>query len=443
MYDPSGKTLLQLIRSWQPATAMRVAFSGGVDSTVLLHLLAGLRSQLPGPLSAFHVNHNLHGQSQSWDSHCRAVCEQWGMGYESFNVDARPIPGRSPEDWARQLRYASLENNLALGELLVTAHHQDDQMETMLLQLFRGAGPAGLAGMPAWRTFGAGAHGRPLLGWSRSEIKRYASEHNLPWVEDHTNADTGFDRNFVRAELLPALQSRWSGVGATLSRAAELQAEASTVLREVAELDLAACRGASPQRLRLVELGRLSWPRQANVLRHWLASLSLPAPAHVHVQEMRLQLLESRPDSAPKVTWPGAEVRRFADELWAGPPLPARDAREQVPWCLREPCQLVHGQLQARAVVGAGMRRSALSDDLVEVRFRSGGEAILPMGDRHHRLLKKLLQQANIPPWMRARLPLLFLGDHLVAVADLWLDAGVAAAASEPGWEIIWRDNAA
>jgi len=419
-----------------------VAFSGGVDSTVLLHLLVAVRSELPGPLSAIHVNHGLHQDSQSWDEHCRSVCLAWSVDYASHRVDARPVRGRSPEEWARTLRYRLLETQLGPGELLLTAHHQDDQVETLVLQLCRGAGPAGLAGMQAWRPFGAGGHGRPLLAWSRSRLESYAVGHQLHWLEDPSNADGRLDRNFVRMELLPVLRARWPGAGATISRAAELQSEANMVLGEIAAQDLAGCRGDVPHRLRLAGLAALSWPRQANVLRHWLASLSLPAPARSHISEMRQQLLESRPDASPRVAWPGAEVRRFANELWAGAPLAPRDSRRHVSWCLREPCNLAHGRLSARPVAGRGLRRSGLDGDSVEVRFRCGGEAMLPVADRHHRRLKKLLHQARVPPWMRNRLPLLYHGDQLVAAADLWTDASMAASASEPGWEITWHDNA-
>jgi tRNA(Ile)-lysidine synthase len=442
MSDLGGKTLLELMLSWPHASACRVAFSGGVDSTVLLHLLAGVRSELPGPLSAIHINHGLHERSPEWDQHCRTVCRDWGIEFASCSVDARPVRGHSPEEWARTLRYEALEKQLTRGELLLTAHHQDDQVETLILHLCRGTGPAGLSGMQAWRPFGAGGHGRPLLAWGRSEIAAYATGHKLQWLEDPSNADGRLDRNFVRLELVPLLRSRWPGAGATLSRVAELQAEANTVLGEVAAQDLAACRSDAPHRLRLAGLAALSWPRQANVLRHWIASLSLPVPARSHVSEMRQQLLVSRPDAAPKVAWPGAEVRRFRDELWAGAPLPPRDARERLSWCLREPCDLAHGRLSAQSVVGRGLRRSALEGDSAEVRFRRGGEAILPVADRHHRALKKLLHEARVPPWLRGRLPLLYLGDRLVAVADLWLEASMAATAAESGWEITWHDNA-
>jgi len=442
MSDLGGKALVELLRSWPRASACRVAFSGGVDSTVLLHLLAGVRWELPGPLSAIHVNHGLHEHSPHWDQHCRTVCRDWGIELVSCSVDARPVRGHSPEEWARTLRYQALEKQMTAGELLLTAHHQDDQVETLILHLCRGAGPAGLSGMQAWRTFGPGGHGRPLLAWSRRGILAYATGHKLQWLEDPSNADARLDRNFVRLELLPLLRSRWPGAGATLGRVAELQAGANAVLGEVAVQDLAACRGDVPQRLRLAGLAALSWPRQANVLRHWLATLSLPVPGRGHVSEMRQQLLVSRPDASPKVAWPGAEVRRFGDELWAGAPLPPRDARERVSWCLRESCDLAHGRLSAQPVVGRGLRRSALEGDKAEIRFRRGGEAILPVTDRHHRALKKLLHHARVPPWLRGRLPMLYLGDRLVAVADLWLEASMAATAAEPGWEITWHDNA-
>ncbi len=442
MRDPGSKSVLELIRSWPRAAACRVAFSGGVDSTVLLHLLVAVRAELPGPLSAIHIDHSLHADSQHWERHCQAVCLDWDVEYVSRRVDARQVRGHSPEEWARTLRYQLLEEHLMPDELLLTAHHQDDQVETLMLQLCRGAGPAGLSGMQAWRPFGVGGHGRPLLGWSRSGIADYAVGHKLQWLEDPSNADGRLDRNFVRLELLPVLRSRWPGAGATVSRAAELQSEANSVLSEIAAQDLLACRGDAQHRLSLAGLAALSWPRQANVLRHWLATLSLPAPARSHVLEMRQQLLASRPDAAPKVAWPGAEVRRFADELWAGVPLPPRDSRQRVAWCLRGPCELAHGRLTAQPVAGRGLRQSALESDCVEVRFRSGGEAILPVADRHHRRLKKLLHEARVPPWLRGRLPLLYLGDRLIAAADLWLEAAFAATAAEPGWEINWHDHA-
>ncbi|MBI1732870.1 MAG: tRNA lysidine(34) synthetase TilS [Gammaproteobacteria bacterium] len=443
MREFSTNALLEVIRQWPAAPACRVAFSGGLDSTVLLHALCALREALPGRLSAIHINHGLHARAGDWDLYCRAVCGEWGIGFESFAVDARPIRGRSPEDLARELRYARLKEHLRAGEIVLTAHNQDDQAETLLLQLCRGAGPAGLSGMPPLRPFGAGFHARPLLGWPRAALARYAAGHDLRWVEDSSNTDPAFDRNFIRQELMLALRARWPGIGATLSRAAQVQAEAQAILQETAESDLARCRGAEPHRLPLDQLKALTAPRQSNLLRCWLASLSMPLPARTHLDSVRAQLLASRRDTLAKVSWPGAEVRRFQDELWAFAPLPPRDARGSTTWCLGAPLTLAHGTLSARLVQGRGLRRSALENDSVDVRYRRGGESILPAGDRHHRSLKKLLQQAHVPPWLRYRLPLLYSGDLLVAVADLWVDASVAAVPADAGWEFQWRDHGA
>lgn len=435
--------MLEIVRRWPPAAVCRVAFSGGLDSTVLLHALAALRGQMDSRLIAVHINHGLQAKAAEWDRHCRIACDGWGIEYQAFELNARPVPRRSPEDRSRELRYAALKGAMQAGDILVTAHHQDDQAETLLLQLCRGSGPAGLAAMPALRRFGPGFHARPLLRWKRSELADYAAAHGLGWVDDPSNVDPAFDRNFVRAQVLGELRARWPGIGTTLGRVATLQAEAREILHEIALSDLSLCTGLAPHRLSLDALRTLSAPRQMNLMHHWLATLSLPMPARTHLEVVRRQMLDARPDARAVVRWPGAEVRRFAGELWALAPPAPRDARDRFSWHLREPSDIAHGSLDAKLVRGHGLRRDGLDDDHVEIRFRHGGETIQPAGDRHHRELKKLLQQARIPPWLRDRLPLLYAHGRLVAVANLWVDAAAAAPAAERGWEILWHDHAA
>ncbi len=437
------EALLQVIGSWPRARSYTVAFSGGLDSTVLLHGLQQVRQRLPGALSAIHVDHGLQAQSRAWEEQCRKTCRVWNVPYQACRVEGRPPRGSSSEDWARTRRYALLRARVEPGTMLLTAHQRDDQAETFILQLCRGAGPAGLAAMPAWRRFGAGWLGRPLLGWSRADLSRHAADLELSWIEDPSNADTAFDRNFARRQLLPLLRERWPGIDATLVRAAGLQAGTLSVLGEIAAQDLAACRGAAVNRLRLARLQAWPWPRQANVLRHWFGVLGLPPPAQIHLETLRQQLATIRPDAAMRVAWPGAEARSFAGELWAMEPLVPRAAQVPRTWCLREPCQLEHGRLTAHPARGHGLRRAALHDDVLEVDFRIGGESLRPAGDRHRRELRKLFQQARVPPWLRMRVPFLYVNGRLAGVAGLWVDEGFRAADADAGWVIAWEDGAA
>lgn len=440
MIESLPEALRQTLRAWPAARAYTVAFSGGLDSTVLLHGLREVRAALPGPLSAVHVDHGLHPDSVVWERHCRGICGQWEVPYRSCRAAGRPPRGQSTEDWARDARYALLRAQMEPADMLLTAHQRDDQAETMLLQLCRGAGPAGLAAMPALRSFGDGWLGRPLLDVTRADLARYAGARRLSWLEDPANGNTTFDRNFARLELLPLLRQRWPGIDATLVRSAGLQAGTQSVLGEIAALDLAACRGPTAYRLRLPRLRAWSWPRQANVLRHWLHGLGLPPPAHGHLLALRAQLDAARTDAGTQVTWPGAEVRVFAGELWAAPTPVPRDARPSLPWCLREPCTLAHGHLAARVVRGAGLARSRLHDDAVQLGFRAGGEWLRPAGDCHRRELRKLFQLARVPPWLRTRVPLLHVDGRLAAVAGLWVAAEFRAAEAEEGWVVAWED---
>ncbi|MCY4155394.1 MAG: tRNA lysidine(34) synthetase TilS [Gammaproteobacteria bacterium] len=293
-----------------------VAYSGGMDSHVLLWLLAGLARDAGYRVRAVHVNHNIHPHSQDWARHCRATCQALEVELTVLDVDAS-APGReSPENWAREKRYGALREILAADEVLLTAHHQDDQLETLLLRLLRGAGVLGLAAMRPLREFGPGFHARPLLHYSRAQLLDYAQRHNLCWLEDPSNADTQFDRNYLRHEVLPALRHRWPALALPVSRTAQACAEAQELLDELARRDLQDCATQDPDALRVDRIQELSAPRQKNLIRHWCRVLDLPTPNSRHLAHIISDVIQARPDARPRVNWKGAELRRQRNYLY-------------------------------------------------------------------------------------------------------------------------------
>jgi tRNA(Ile)-lysidine synthase len=416
------------------SSAWCVAYSGGCDSHVLLHLTAAHAVRGGGSVAALHVDHGVNPRSADWAEHCRTVCVALGVEYRHARL-APVATGHEAE--LRTRRYAALAEMLRNGETLLTAHHRDDQAETLLLQLLRGAGPAGLAAMPPLQPFAPGRHARPLLGAARAELHAYARAHGLHWIEDDGNTDTRIDRNFLRHEIMPRLARRWPALGATLPRVARHQADVVVLLEEIARADLKQIGGGSPERLKIDGLAELSGPRRDNVLRCWLRGLGLPVPAADQLQRIHDEVIGARPDAEPCLRWPGAELRRYRDLLYAGTPLPAPPDGVRR-WRLGPPCVFEHGTLYAEQCSGGGLRRAACPDDTVEIRFRAGGERLRPAGRRGHRELRLLFQEQGVPPWQRDRIPLLFADGVLAAVADLWVAEEFAAAADEPAWRISW-----
>lgn len=421
-----------------------VAFSGGLDSSVLLHLMAILRPRYAAGLCAVHVNHGLQPAAADWARQCRTICDDLGIPLLDLAVAARPGPGESPEAAARRARYDGIRAVMEEGDCLLTAHHQDDQAETVLLQLLRGSGVAGLAAMPPCAPFAAGWHARPLLGLTRAELKAYAEAQGLRWIEDPSNFDTGLRRNFVRHEIMPRLRGQWPAFARTLSRSAAHSAETTRLLDEIGAEDLAMVAGPRTATLSIDALMQLSPERLNNVVRYWLRTLELPLPSTAHLERLHEDILKAAQDSAPLLAWPGAEVRRYRRLLYAMWPLPPHDAEQIVPWDLAAPLELptCGGRLVARHSAGSGIRRVLLKDRPVTVRFRRGGEHCRPAGRGHTHELRKLLQESAVPPWLRERVPLLYLGDELAAVGDLFLCEGFQAGEGEAGIEIEWTFQA-
>lgn len=427
-----------------PYARLVLALSGGLDSMVLLHALAALRTDFPLSLRAVHVDHSLQPDSAAWGRRCEQACEHLVVPFTLQRVTVTGVAADGLEAAARRARYAALRERLAPGETLVTAHQHNDQAETVLLQLLRGAGVAGLAGMPARAAFGHGELARPLLGFTRAVLEAYGRSHGLSWIDDPSNLDRHLRRNYLRAEILPRLRAVWPQADAMLVRTAGHAAEAAALLDEMADADLAGCRATDlpahvHAALSVARLAELSPARQRNVLRRWLRQQGILAPATHQLEMLRAQLRHTPRSQHACIRWPGAEVWRYRDQLVVLAPQALPDAALTVAWDGREPLQLPGvGRLSAEPVRGAGIACHHLAAGL-RVGLRHGGERLQLPGRRGHHALKKLLQAAGVPPWLRSRLPVFYAADMVAAVGDLWVCAGYAAAPGEYGARIIWE----
>jgi len=420
-----------------------VAYSGGLDSHVLLHVLSAMRADLDGrELLAVHVNHGLSANAQQWAAHCANQCERLGIVLQQFEIDARAEVGESPEAAARDGRYAIFASMIEEGDCLLTAHHQDDQAETLLIQLLRGAGPRGLAAMPDFTKFNEGWHARPLLAHSRDELHEYAQREKLSWIDDESNSDTRFDRNFLRHEIMPKLKSRFPGMAATVSRSASLCAEAAELLTSTAADDLLQIQ-LDEQSLSVSALQNLGEVRARNLLHQWCRDRGLSTPSAAQLQCVWDEVIGAGVDSEPLVSWTGGEARRYRDTLFISSPLVKHDAALCLPWDCQQPLSIpaigsILGDLHAERVLGQGISSAALAGHSIEIRFRQGGEQLRPVGRTGHHALKKLFQEAGVPPWLRDRIPLLYADDQLLAVAGHWVAHEATAQADEQGILLIW-----
>jgi tRNA(Ile)-lysidine synthase len=420
-----------------------IAFSGGIDSSVLLHALVSSTDEHQTPIVAIHIDHGLHDDAPDWAKHCEKVAAGLGVEIICKSVTVDIDSGLGLEAAARLARYDAFAELVEEGDWLLSAHHEDDQAETLLLNLMRGSGLGGLAGIGESQRFGRGMLVRPLLGISGGEIKTYAAEQGLQWIDDPSNLDTRFDRNYLRRKIIPALEKRWPGVALRLGRSAELAGEASELLIDLAELDLAAvATNTRPDRLDIDGLKSLSEMRQRNVLRHAARKSGLPSPPAMRLYQTTRELIPAREDAQPLVVWPGAEVRRYRGKLY----LLAEMAPEEelVGAKLRADGRWLDlgkasGQIRLEAGIYGGIDCEAVSRGL-SLRFRRGGEEFCPAGRKRTHKLKKLLQEDGVVPWMRQRIPLLYSGDRLVAVADLWV---AASASRSSGYRVRWRNHPA
>lgn len=435
---PSPAALLGVLRS-HPAPRYWIAYSGGLDSHVLLHLCARLKAAQPGlSFQAVHVHHGLQEQADAWSEHCAETCRALDMPHLGLRVDARPRPGESPEEAARRARYAAIKARLADGDTVLAAQHRDDQAETLLLQLLRGAGLAGLAAMPELAPLEPGFLLRPLLGFAREELRAYALEHRLRWVEDPSNQDSAYDRNFLRNDIIPRLERRWPGLKKALGRTAGHCAEAQ---RQLGDLAADLCRTAlnpDGQSLSVAKLRGFKPADQRLVLREWLRARKFRMPSQAVIERILREVLPARQDKTPQVAWREGEVRRYRDGLHLLPPLPACDASLALDWDGRSPLAWAGGWLAAAPTAGAGLAAEHWRQGNIQVRHRQGGEACRLPGRAGSHDIKKLFQERGVPPWLRERAPLVYIGGELAAVGGWWVCEPFAGQAGGDNIALVW-----
>lgn len=431
--------LKDILSEYPDAETCWIAYSGGLDSHVLLHVLASIQNKIKPKLIAVHINHGISNDADLWVKHCQRICEDLVIEFQTFSVDLSHKSDKGTEAFAREKRYEVLGNLISNHDLLLTAHHMDDQVETILLQLMRGSGPDGLVGMPQAREFSKGILLRPLLDYSREEIHDYALSESLSWVEDESNKSNKYDRNFLRNRIIPELITRWPGALKTMQRAARHQAEARSLINEISGSDLDVVCESIYTKVDISRFNNLSGIRKKNVLRAWIKKNKLDMPDAQIIEKIIAEVIHANTDRNPCVKWKGGEIRRYRGYLYIMKLLPAHDVDLNKRWDLDESLKLTSGYLKAVSGKGSGIKKDMLSNDIVEIRYRQGGEQIRPSGRVETHELKKLFQAQGILPWLRDRIPLIYHKNELIAVADLWVESKYAATEDEAAWQIIWE----
>lgn len=420
------------------ASQILVGLSGGMDSILLLTLL---NEKIDSKrIQAIHINHDLSDSADQWQQFCEDYCRQLGVKFFTEKVQL-VVSGEGLEAAAREARYAVFEKQIIKNGLLFLAHHADDQVETVLYRLLRGSGSRGLAGMPESRRLGPGRLIRPLLSYSKQALQDEAVDRGLKWIEDESNLNDRFDRNYIRNQVIPVIAKRWPDYPQAMLRSAGLSDQADQLSKDLALNDLARLDVVKEQAgwsISMDGLSGLSVLRQKNLLRYWSQSQMLVPPSSKVINEILSSVVGARLDAAPQVIWQSQCWARFQNRLYL-----LRYQNNEVNkvdplhWDMQNVLQLAdNSTINARTTKGRGL---AVTTESLEIRFRQGGERCKPQGRKHSSSLKKLLLEYQLPPWLRDRVPLFYAQEQLVAVGDLWVCEGWSAQPDKTGLEIKWQ----
>jgi tRNA(Ile)-lysidine synthase len=437
----SAATLRAALEACVPGEAggLVVALSGGADSAALLRATATLGKSFRAlPLRALHVDHGLQSAAAGFRTACVTLCDQLGIPLRIVAVEVQREAGTSIEAAARTARYAALKHEMRPRECLLTAHHREDQAETVLLQALRGAGIKGMSAMPVCRPFGSGWHARPLLDVAHSDLLQFGGLEPSASI-DPMNQDLRFDRVYLRTAVWPLIEKRWPGAAIALTRAARHMAEAQQLLEVAAGADVARLRDGDA--LSIPGLRALSPLKRVNAVRLWLSQEGLEAPSTARLAEALRQVFDAEADHLPAIVWGHQALRRYRQRLFVTRADPPRMPEAQS-WIAAEGTTVALGPGLGNLtwIAQRGGFAAQRLPAAVSVRGRDGGETLKPASSAKTQTVQHLCQALGVLPWMRDALPLVFAGDELIAVADLWLDARWCLAKDAPGLGIAWNN---
>ena len=415
-----------------------IACSGGMDSCVLLHLFYLNKSEIKQNIEVLYVNHGLQEEANDWAKFCEEQCKQYGLSFRQLKINEDCPKGVSIEAWAREKRYSLIEEVMNKNDVVFTAHHQDDQVETFFLQALRGAGPRGLASMPFIKKYENIFHARPLLNYSREKLKHYAKENKLIWQIDKSNSDHRYDRNYFRHKVIPVIEERWSAYRETISRLIKYQNESRVLLDELGCSDVKLAQHKKTMGLNLDVVKKLSLERQKNLIFTWLKELNLKSPGAKNMEQIISDVIYSSSDKAPCVNWLDVEVRRYKNILYASNVMLQHDVSTEYQWKLENSLNVLNETLIAKSEYGKGISKLKSKDANFIVRYRQGGEKIQPDRLSHSKTVKQLFQEIAVLPWFRDRVPLIYINGELAVIPGVCIDARYAADKEEASWDIHW-----
>jgi tRNA(Ile)-lysidine synthase len=415
-----------------------IACSGGMDSSVLLHLFFSNKNKISQDMEVLYVNHGLQEEANDWEEFCEKQSQQYGIPFTQLQVIEVCPKKASVEAWAREKRYSLIEEVIDKNDVLFTAHHKDDQVETFFLQALRGAGPRGLASMPLVKKYAEALHARPLLKYSRNELSRYAEENNIIWQEDKSNLELRYDRNYFRHKITPVIEERWPAYRETINRLINHQKESRILLDEVAKDDIKLAQHKNKRSLNLEVIKKLSKERQKNLIFVWLKELNLNSPGSRNIDQIILDIIYSATDKSPCVNWDNVEIRRYKNLLYASKMMLERDVNIEYTWKPENILNILDETLIAKLECGKGVSKLKTENADFVVRYRRGGEKIHPDNLSHSRTVKQLFQEQSVLPWLRDRIPLIYINGELAVIPGFCIDKNYSADKNESSWDICW-----
>ncbi len=434
----SKPEIKEILNKFKDSRKIIIAYSGGIDSSVLLHLIFSIKDDLKQSLEVIHINHGLHEKSDNWEIFCKAQCKKFNISFKAININELPPKNESIESWARNKRYFLITKEMKKGDLLLTAHHMDDQVETFFLQVLRGAGPRGLSSMPVIKKITNGYHVRPFLNIRRSELEKYANTNNLSWQDDESNLDVRYDRNYLRHKVLTYLEMAWPSYRQSISRAISHQKESMDLLNDIASEDMSKVLHKNFVNLDIKLLKELNLPRQKNLIFYWLDNLNLEKPGSRHMDQIIKTLINTSSDKSPCVNWKNTEVRKYRDYLYASNTIKQHNINEEIHWNTNLPIEIQGEKLIAKETLGKGILRSCIDGAKISIRYRNGGEKIYSNSLNNSKTVKQLFQEHGVLPWFRDRVPLIYVNEELAVIPGFCVGKKFSASKNEKSLDIYW-----